>query len=67
MKIILRDCKRKKKDKIDLSSLELSFIPEEILKFDFIKELNFSNNNLINLERSITQLQNLEVLDLSNN
>lgn len=54
VKIILRDCKRKKSERVDLSSLELSFIPEELLKFDFVKELNFSNNNLINLEKSIT-------------
>lgn len=31
VKIILRDCKRKKNEKVDLSSLDLSFIPEEIL------------------------------------
>ena len=54
VKILLRDCKRKKSERVDLSSLELSFIPEELLKFDFVKELNFSNNNLINLEKSIT-------------
>lgn len=53
VKLILRDCKRKKTSKLNLSNLELSFMPEEILKFDFIKELDFSNNNLITLEKSI--------------
>lgn len=63
----MRDCKRKKKSTLNLSSLDLSFIPEEILCYDFIKELDLSNNNLITLEKSIEKMKNLEVLDLSNN
>ncbi len=67
IKLMLRECKRKKKDSLDLSNLDLTLLPEEIYQFDFLKFIDLSNNNLCKVDDKISFLKNLEVLDLSNN
>ena len=66
-KLIIRDCKRKKKESLDLSNQELTIISDTIFDFDFLKKLNLSDNNLWKIDSNINKLKNLEVLDLRNN
>ena len=66
-KLIIRDCKRKKKEFLDLSNQELTIISHIIYEFDFLKKLNLSDNNLWKIDTGINKLKNLEILDLRNN
>lgn len=52
---------------LDLSSLSLSELPENISSLIDLEELNCSNNKLLNLPESIGELINLKVLNISNN
>jgi internalin A len=52
---------------LDLSSRELSVLPEEISQFTHLRELSISNNQLTSLPEWIGQLVNLRRLELDSN
>ena len=53
--------------KLDLSNMNLTEFPTEILNLKNLRKLNLSNNKLSVIPREIEKLKNLELLDLSNN
>ena len=53
--------------KLDLSGLGLQEIPPEIGRLSHLKELSLENNLLKALSDEIFQIEDLEILDLSNN
>jgi len=52
---------------LDLSGLDLSHLPPEIVELKHLKHLNISNNQLQNLSPEIGHLNHLEHLDVSHN
>ena len=66
-KLIIRDCKRKRDDTLDLSNQELSLIPDTVFSLDFLKTLDLSNNQLTSVEQKIDGLKQLTELKLSFN
>lgn len=63
----LQDNQSNKSTKLDLSSLGLSKIPDEIFQLSWLQELNLSDNKLIKIPCKILLLQQLNLLDVSNN
>lgn len=53
--------------KLDLSNMNLTEFPTEILNLKNLRKLNLSNNKLSVIPREIEKLKNLELLDLFNN
>lgn len=53
--------------KLDLSSQDLSEVPEEITKFYNLQYLSVQNNQIKSLPTFIKKLQKLEILDLDSN
>lgn len=53
--------------KLDLSNLELTEFPKEILSLKNLKKLNLSNNKIKSIPKEIETSKRLESLDLSNN
>jgi RimJ/RimL family protein N-acetyltransferase len=60
-------CKKLKYKKLNLSSLDISELPEEASKLYWIRELDLSYNKLERLPDWIANLKNLEYLDISSN
>ncbi len=56
LKLLLRDCRRKKAEDLDLSGQELSIVPEEVWELKELKRLNLSHNNLSRLDNRIEGL-----------
>ncbi len=52
---------------IDLSSLDISKLPEDFFILDEIVSLNLSNNKFKNIPKEILYLGSLKILDLTNN
>lgn len=52
---------------LDLSGLNLSFIPEEVFSLNFLTELDLSNNKIEEIPVQIRVLENLKKLTLENN
>lgn len=65
--LLLRRAKRNNETKIDLSSREISFIPNDVYSLGKLEILDLSNNKITSLDEKISQLKNLKVLDLSGN
>lgn len=66
-KLIIRDCKRKKADSIDLSNQDLSLIPDAVFNLEFLKIVDVSNNQLTSIEPKISCLPELTTLKLNDN
>ncbi|MBP93715.1 MAG: hypothetical protein CMC55_06315 [Flavobacteriaceae bacterium] len=52
---------------LDLSYLQLDYIPEDISDMIYLLEINISYNKLKNFPNSLSKLTNLQRLDISNN
>lgn len=52
---------------LDLSRLELTYIPDEIFEMTQLQSINLSGNRLRNISKNIASLGNLETIDFSNN
>lgn len=66
-KLIIRDCKRKRSETLDLSGQELSVIPEEVYSLNFVTVLNLSNNQVTVLDDKIQNMTALKELNVSTN
>jgi hypothetical protein len=53
--------------KLDLSNLNLTEFPVEVLSLKNLRKLNLSNNKISVIPSTIENLKNLELIDLSNN
>lgn len=63
----LRHAKRSNETKLDLSSKNISYIPNEVYALTSLEILNLSRNKISSIEAKIEQLINLKFLDLSDN
>lgn len=52
---------------LDLSDLDLKYIPPEIFNLTHLVELNLSNNQLLELPKSLNRLTKLQLLNLNGN
>jgi len=64
-KAIIQDAKKTRK--IDLSHMQLTEIPEQVLKIKNLEQLNLSHNSITSIPNSISYLTSLKILDLSSN
>jgi len=65
--ITIQRFKRQRGDKLDLSCMNLTFIPHEVFALQGVKVLDLSDNRLIVVDEKIGNLDSLETLDLRNN
>lgn len=63
----INDCAKIGHFSLDLSYLNLAFIPKEILLLPKLEQLNLSNNNIDDLPDCLFQLKELRILSLQNN
>jgi len=66
IKLKIRHAKRANEKSLDLSGMDISELPVDLLQLTMLESINLSNNKLINLRR-IEQLPNLREVNASNN
>lgn len=64
-KAIINDAKKTRR--IDLSHMQLTEIPEQVLKIKTLEHLNVSHNNITSIPKTIAYLTSLKTLDISSN
>lgn len=66
IKLKIRHAKRANEKSLDLSGMEMSELPVDLLQLTMLESINLSNNKLVSL-RKIESLPNLREVNASNN
>ena len=63
----IRHAKRQNAQNLDISSMSLNNVPEDVFALKTLLHLNLSKNNLITIEKTIENMKNLVELNLEGN
>jgi tRNA A-37 threonylcarbamoyl transferase component Bud32 len=67
IKLVLRECRRRRDLELDLSQQDITILPEELFALAQLRKLDLSGNHLTTLEKKMELLGSLESIDLRNN